>query len=99
MKLWLDDERPAPEGWLHAETAWQAIAWLASGKVVECSLDHDLGPERYGNGYLVLKWLEEQAFFGRVKPLVINIHTANPAAMKRMLLARKSIMRFWGQAT
>ncbi len=43
MNLWLDDIRPAPDGWIWARTAKDAIRWLRTGKVVECSLDHDLG--------------------------------------------------------
>jgi hypothetical protein len=30
MKLWLDDEREAPQGWRHAETASEAIHYLKS---------------------------------------------------------------------
>lgn len=43
MKLWLDDVRPAPEGWVHVRTAEEAREKLLAGGVVECSLDHDLG--------------------------------------------------------
>ncbi len=45
MKLWLDDERPAPPGWVHVTTVADAQRLLASGKVTEASLDHDLGPQ------------------------------------------------------
>lgn len=43
MKLWHDDARPAPYGWEWARTNDTAKALLMSGKVVEISLDHDLG--------------------------------------------------------
>lgn len=43
VKLWLDDVRPAPDGWLWARTNAEARATLAANEVVECSLDHDLG--------------------------------------------------------
>lgn len=48
MNLWLDDVRPAPEGWHWATTARDAIAFLhaesRSGQKIEAvSLDHDLG--------------------------------------------------------
>ena len=48
MKLWLDDIRPAPEGWLWARTNDQAkhllmIAERDGTPITECSLDHDLG--------------------------------------------------------
>lgn len=32
MKLWLDDERPAPQGWCWAKTACEAIHYLTSMK-------------------------------------------------------------------
>ena len=45
MNLWLDDVRPAPFYWIWAKTAREVRDYLASGRVVECSLDHDLGSE------------------------------------------------------
>ncbi len=43
MKLWLDDVRPAPDGWKHARTVEEAKAFLLFETVEEASLDHDLG--------------------------------------------------------
>lgn len=43
LKLWHDDVRPAPEGWLWARTNEQAKFALRGGKIKEISLDHDLG--------------------------------------------------------
>lgn len=43
VKLWHDDIRPAPPGWLWARTNEEAQAILKEHVVVECSLDHDLG--------------------------------------------------------
>jgi hypothetical protein len=43
MKLWHDDIRPAPEGWVWARTNEQAQEHLLTGTVEEISLDHDLG--------------------------------------------------------
>jgi hypothetical protein len=43
VKLWLDDNRVAPEGWVWVKTADEAIAALRTGQVVDASLDHDLG--------------------------------------------------------
>lgn len=42
-KLWLDDVRPAPEGWTWCKNIEDAKALLLTGTVVEASLDHDLG--------------------------------------------------------
>lgn len=43
IKLWHDDVRPAPEGWLWARTNEDARKILREQEVVEISLDHDLG--------------------------------------------------------
>ncbi len=53
-KLWLDDARKVPPGYnLHAQTAEEAIAYLASHIVWHCSLDHDLATEHYAAGTLI----------------------------------------------
>ena len=59
MKVWLDDVREAPEGWIHIRTPEEAIDLLRSGAVEEISLDHDLGiftEEGEATGYDVLLW-------------------------------------------
>jgi hypothetical protein len=43
VKVWLDDQRAAPEGWVHVRTPEEAIRLLRRGEVEELSLDHDLG--------------------------------------------------------
>jgi hypothetical protein len=43
VRVWLDDVRKAPEGWVHVKTPEEAIDLLRSGEVEEISLDHDLG--------------------------------------------------------
>lgn len=43
MKLWLDDVRPAPEGWLWAKTYEEAVTLFTHYDITEMSLDHDLG--------------------------------------------------------
>lgn len=52
MKLWLDDERPAPEGWIWVKTGQEAIAILddlgsATGELTHMSFDHDLADVHY----------------------------------------------------
>lgn len=43
VKLWHDDVRPAPEGWVWARTNQHAMEVLADGQVTHLSLDHDMG--------------------------------------------------------
>jgi hypothetical protein len=44
VRVWLDDEREAPEGWIHARSVDEAKRYLQHRRVVELSLDNDLGP-------------------------------------------------------
>lgn len=93
MKLFLDDERPTPDGWERAYTAPEAIALLETGQVTHLSLDHDLGPEEAGTGYDVCKWVEQQVFeraFDFENPFIppeMTVHSANPVGRKRMEMA------------
>jgi hypothetical protein len=43
LKIWLDDSRPAPSGWLRVTTVPSAQRLLEAGLVSEISLDYDLG--------------------------------------------------------
>ena len=43
MKVYLDDVRDAPPGWVRAHMPEEVIALLRSSSVTELSLDHDLG--------------------------------------------------------
>jgi hypothetical protein len=95
MKVWLDDRRAAPEGWVHVRTPDEAIELLRSGEVKEISLDHDLGLDvgaRERTGYDVLLWLEAEVAGGRARPpAVMTVHSGNVGAVKRMEQAIESI--------
>jgi hypothetical protein len=94
VKVWLDDMRPAPEGWIHVRWPEEAIALLEAGAVVELSLDHDLGDaDERRTGYDVLVWIEERVALQGFEPPAIAIHSANASARERMVLAVESIAR------
>ncbi len=97
MKVWLDDRRPAPEGWVHLRTPEEAIELLRGGGVGELSLDHDLGLDvgaRERTGYDVLLWLEREVAAGRATPpAVMRVHSGNVGAVGRMEQAVESIRR------
>lgn len=87
MRVYLDDVRTEPQGWVRAYTAPEAITLLETGNVTEISLDHDLGDDpEVGDGYDVIRWLEEQVHYNAefVLPAEINVHSANPVAAARM---------------
>ena len=93
MKLWLDDERRPPKGWVWARTYGQAVSCLETGKFDEVSLDHDLGEDK--TGYDVAVWLEERALDGTLGRLRWRVHSSNPEGARRMERAMRSAERFW----
>lgn len=94
MRLWLDDARPAPDGWVIARSYYEAVEMLMAGDVAEISLDYDLDLEEvattasglaiatsnYGakSGYDVARWIEKAAADGRIPAPVVHCHSTNP---------------------
>lgn len=70
--LWVDDLRPAPDGWLWAKTSGEAIDVLAAEPIEAVSLDHDLGGD--DTTRRVVLWLCEHEHW----PPTVHVHTANP---------------------
>lgn len=97
MKIYLDDLRPTPPGWVRAYWPDEVIHYLAQGIVTEVSLDHDLGDDTRGTGYTVIQWLEDAVTTRGFIPPVIHIHTANPAAAHKMRLGVQNIDRLLAQ--
>ena len=93
MKLWIDDVRPAPEGYIWCKSVYQAkdairaeenhkISFPDSKYGIELiDIDHDAGEYSYlGGDYIrLLDWLEET---GRNYP--IRIHSANAVGVENM---------------
>lgn len=96
LKIYLDDERMAPKGWVRTKNVTSTINLLKRGLVEALSLDHDLGTDKE-NGYDVLLWIEEQVFTNPIfiLPFDIRIHTANSSARKKMDMALKRIRKKW----
>lgn len=62
-RLWLDDMRPAPDGWLWVKNIEDAKRYLAAGQVECASLDHDLGAcATCMNGCTPEQWLESTGY-------------------------------------
>ena len=93
MKLFVDDERIAPEGWTLAVTAKQAFNHLETGNVTHLSLDHDLGSAALATGYDIMKWIEYKVETEDFKLPVITFHTANPVGRKNMQATLDAILR------
>ena len=93
MRVFLDDERTTPEGWVRVYWPDEAIALLESGAVEELSLDHDLGDDERGTGYDVVLWIEEAVALRGFKPPRIFVHSANSSARDKMIVGIQSIER------
>jgi hypothetical protein len=93
MKVYLDDERTTPDGWVRTYWPEEAIALLKTGAVTEISLDHDLGDDAHGTGYSVLLWLEEQVAVHGMVPPIMHVHSANASARQKMEAAIATINR------
>ncbi|MBO5327606.1 MAG: hypothetical protein J6B04_00365 [Clostridia bacterium] len=94
MKIWLDDVRPAPKGYILCKSVNEAIAAILQAEkagdcidVIDC--DHDLGDyfEDGGDGIKLLDWLAERSTF-----YPVELHTMNPVGRDNML---RLINAYW----
>ena len=84
MKLWIDDVRPAPQGYMWIITTTEAIKTILAFRndIEEISLDHDAGDYvAYGGDYIkILDKMEEKG----INNISIHLHTANPVGRENM---------------
>jgi len=93
MRVYLDAERPTPDGWVGVRWPAEAIALLQTGLVEGLSLDHDLGDDGRGTGYDVVLWIEEAVAVHGFKAPRIRVHSANSSARQKMLAGIAAIER------
>jgi len=93
LKIYLDDERPIPDGWHGCRWPEEVIQLLKTGGVTHLSLDHDLGDDAHGTGYDVVLWIEEQVVTTGFKPPEIVVHSANVSARVKMEAGIRSIQK------
>ena len=86
MKIWIDDIRPAPFGYLHLKTVNEAIKFMEQSfkDIEEINLDHDAGDFfKDGGDYIkVLDWIEA---FNPINSIVFCFHTMNPVGRQNMI--------------
>jgi len=93
MRVYLDDNRVTPEGWVRTYTAQETIEMLKTRQVQELSLDNDLGEDQ-PEGYTVMDFLEETVFFDHSFPIpIITVHSCNSVRAEYMRLTLQSIER------
>jgi len=81
MRVWLDDLREAPDGWLWLTSSSTAINWLEWARMMNVrpeawSFDHDLGGDDTSRA--VVLWMCENEFW----PDVCYVHSANPVGIE-----------------
>ena len=94
MKIWLDDVRQVPDGYVWTKSVNETIKLIekaeSDGETIELlDLDHDLGdyaPDG-GDAIKLLDYLVENEKFYPVR-----LHTANPVGMDNMA---RMIRRYW----
>lgn len=92
MKLWIDDIRPAPDGYYWCKRVKEAIniiqyykgneSWIDPIEIID--MDHDAGDyaEFYGGDYInILKWMEQNYANHNIP---IRIHSMNPVGVQNM---------------
>ena len=85
MKLYLDDIREAPEGWVRTHTCQETIDILGSNEVDEVDLDFHLDGDIF-NGHDVILWIKEQVKINfKYRCPYIYVHTADMSARKSMI--------------
>ncbi|MCU6499575.1 hypothetical protein LPN04_17410 [Rugamonas sp. A1-17] len=93
MRVFLDDERATPDGWVRVYWPSEAITLLETGAVDELSLDHDLGDDERGTGYDVVLWIEEAVALRGFRSPKITVHSANSSAREKMVAGIRTIER------
>ena len=96
IKIWLDDVRPAPSGYIHCRsvnTAKKIISQAEdTGQIIEVlDLDHDLGDYSIdgGDGIKLLDWLES-----RQKYYPVKLHTMNPVGRQNMQVIADRLRKY-----
>ncbi|WP_440080219.1 cyclic-phosphate processing receiver domain-containing protein [Pseudomonas syringae] len=93
IKVFLDDIRTPPAGWILVHWPNEAIKLLQDFDVEEISLDHDLGDDQRGTGYDVILWIEEKVALDGFVPPKIVVHSANVSARLKMEQGIKNIIK------
>lgn len=91
MKIWLDDIRRAPEGYVQCKSVNEAIVIIEENKnnIEVIDLDHDLGDfaKDGGDAICLMDYLVVNELF-----YILNFHTANPVGLANM---KRMYNRYW----
>ena len=99
MKIFLDDLREPPPGWLKVTHPNEVIDFIRRGEAEIVDLDYHLGNDRQYTGLTVLEWLQKEIGEDRIPALVpeIGIHTDDQYAKAKMEVIRSRIYKWIGR--
>ena len=100
FKLYLDNDRTEPHGFLRVTTAENCIHALEKHphEIDELSIDCDLdGEETELQGYVVAQWLEQKAQEGNWSfvPQILKCHSDNPIKRQKVVELFVRINEMW----
>lgn len=89
MKVFMDDARTTPEGWVRTYNIEETKNLLSTRLVTHLSLDNDLGSlDPKTEGFNVLNWLDELVDSDPTFPIPeIKVHSSNAGRAQSMRLA------------
>ena len=82
MRLWIDDLREPPEGYVWARSSDEAILHLTMRDWSVVSFDHDLGGS--DSGMVVMDWMIEYLEIDEWPPHIM-VHSANPVGARNLI--------------
>lgn len=82
-KLYLDDVRPIPEGYIGVRTYTSFVAYITDNGLPDfISFDHDLGLQE--SGYDCAKWLVEFCLDHNLELPGFEVHSQNPVGKENI---------------
>ena len=100
MKIWFDDVRPAPDGWLWVKDVPDLLAAVEReglGNIDDISFDNDLGSGK-AEGHEALTIIEQAVMEQGIKKVPrMTAHSQNPVARQRMKVIIRRIYECVGR--
>lgn len=98
VKIWLDDIREAPNGYIHVRSVNNAKLiinqFIERGYEMELDLDHDLGDYACdgGDAICLVRWLAENEIY----PTIVDIPWAEKSKIDNIMKHSENIINFKG---
>jgi len=92
VRVYLDDKRPTPNGYIRAFWPEDVISYVEALDVTELSLDHDLGDDNHGTGNDVVCYIEEKVYSSDYIAPLMSVHSDNSSARAKMMAGIHNII-------